>query len=360
MTINMKKNRNEWQKRAIAVVVASVVALMWMSQPPIEAQSVNSGSDESDGALSLAANLGVIVFDPTETARWGRVLDDDGDGVYNFTTISVAAGTTLRFRGDTVNRPIYFLASGNVSIVGTLDLSGAAGFITLDPVVRRQLAVPGAGGFAGGAGGVGTVVCPTAGDGPSGGAAASPCDGNNRSGVGGRFSGNRYLLPLVGGSGGGGGLSSQYVNGGAGGGAVLIASSTSIAIAGTVAVTGGNGALLFVAGACSGAGSGGAIRLIAPTISGNGHLNASAGTSPNCGSQTHGLVRLEAYSISSSLIFDAGGAFVTQGSPVDATTFRPSYQLRVTAIAGVAVPPNPSGSFVVPDLAISSATVASG
>ena len=64
-------------------------------------------------------------------------------------------------------------------------------------------------------------------------------------------------------------------------------------------------------------------------------------------------MRLESFTVSSSLVFDAGGAFVTRGSPVDPQTLRPSSSIRVTAIDGVPVTANPSGSFVLPDVTIS-------
>src|SRR5712691_5372912 len=106
---------------ALSVLLALVVALSVTTG----GQSFTSGSDESDGALTLAPNLGNIVFDPFDTARWGKVLDADGDGVYNFTTITISSGTALKLRGDRVNRPLYWLASGNVVIAGTIDLNGA-------------------------------------------------------------------------------------------------------------------------------------------------------------------------------------------------------------------------------------------
>jgi hypothetical protein len=99
--------------------VASAIVIVGMTS---HAQSFDSGSDESDGPLTLAANLGTVVFDPFEQSRWGKVLDPDGDGVYNFTTITINSGTTLKLRGDKVNRPMYWLAFGNVVINGTIDL----------------------------------------------------------------------------------------------------------------------------------------------------------------------------------------------------------------------------------------------
>jgi hypothetical protein len=70
------------------------------------------GSDGSDLALVVPEGQNEILVDPSDTARWGRVLDADGDGVYNFTTITVGVSTRLRLRGDKTNRPVHWLATG--------------------------------------------------------------------------------------------------------------------------------------------------------------------------------------------------------------------------------------------------------
>lgn len=320
------------------------------------AQTVNSGSDGSDGALTLAANLGTIVFDPADAARWTKVLDPDGDGVYNFTTITIGSGTVLKLSADKVARPVYWLASGPVNIQGVVDLSGSAGTFSSanDLGSRRLVAVPGSGGFSGGAGST-VATCaatpPTPGDGPGGGPAGTPCT-SVRHANGATFFGNRYLLPMVGGSGGGGSTDTAFGGGGAGGGALLIASSNSIAIAGAINALGGSG---VVSSACSGAGGGGSIRLVAPTISGSGNLRVDGGG--GCGGTPSvqgapGQVRLESFSSTSSLGISPSATFVTRGSPVDESTLRPSGQVRVLTIAGIAVPPSPAGSFSLPDVTI--------
>jgi hypothetical protein len=327
---------------ALTIFIANVTS---------EAQSFSSGSDGSDGALTLAVNQGTVVFDPFDSARWGRVLDADGDGVYHFTTITINSGTTLRFQGDRLNRPVYWLASGNVVINGSdLDLSGAAGTDTVDLRVRRQVAIPGSGGYAGGAGGIaGTSVLATPGEGPGGGSGLVACS-PPVCGQGGTFSGNRYLIPLVGGSGGAGAQYTRYFGGGAGGGAILIASSTSIAYSGgTISTRGGTGG---GAGGAGGGGSGGAIRLAAPVLSGNAVLTVSGGLgSGPGGSGSSGWVRLEGFQISNSFQLDA--TRVTSGSPVDSNSLTPPSSIRVTAIDGVPVPANLSGSFVLADVTIS-------
>jgi hypothetical protein len=319
------------------------------------AQTFSSGSDGSDGPLTLAPSLGTVVFNPFDTARWGRVLDADGDGVYNFTTINVGVATTLKFSGDVLGSTVTWLATGAVVLDGTLDLAGAGGVETGTLHGRRTVAVPGSGGFSGGAGGdLGSKIQPTPGEGPGGGTGGlttAPCaNGGNTTkvcGRGGTFSGNRYLIPLIGGSGGEGARwdVGNFFSGGAGGGAILIASSTSIAVNATINANGGSGA-----GSIAGGGSGGAIRLVAPTITGNGTLAVSAGGgySP----ATAGWVRLEAFTISSGL--NVPSQRTTRGSPVDTASLRPRSAVRIKSIGGVAVAVSPSGSYAFPDVTISS------
>lgn len=349
------KVRRRESVRVRIVVLGRAAALVCglLCSTSAQAQTAISGSDGSDGALNIPANSQTIVFDPTDVARWGRVLDSDGDGVYNFTTITIGAASTLRLRADRVSRPVFWLASGDVVVSGTIDVGGDGSVYTPDLSLRRQVAIPGPGGFAGGAGAlVGATLAPTPGDGPGGGSGGFPCNGSQFCGNGGTFSGNRYLIPLIGGSGGAGARDSNYyIGGGAGSGGIVIASSTSISLTGTIRAAGGNAAGSFGYG---GGGSGRAIRLVTPTIAGNGHLNVAGGTGAGgSGNGGPGVVRLEAFTVSSGLIFDAGGAFVTRGFPVDQSSLRPTSSVRVTAVAGVATLPNPSGSFVVPDVTIS-------
>jgi len=66
-------------------------------------------------------------------------------------------------------------------------------------------------------------------------------------------------------------------------------------------------------------------------------------------------VRLEAFQNTSNFALTSGGTYITRGSPVDPASLKPAGTIRVTAIDGVAVLPNPSGSFVLPDVSISKA-----
>ena len=50
-----------------------------------------------------------------------------GGNIYNFKTIQIAAGATLRLSGQVFATPLYFLAQGAVTVAGTIDLSGKTG-----------------------------------------------------------------------------------------------------------------------------------------------------------------------------------------------------------------------------------------
>jgi hypothetical protein len=168
----------------------------------MHAQSFPSGSTGTDGNL-IVNTPGVTVYTTPPVG---------GGSVYNFNTIQIAAGSTLKLSGLPFAAPIYFLAQGLVTIAGTLDVSGANGSQPGAPVQNSGFTVPGAGGYGGGAGAfAGGPALP--GLGPAGGAiymnGGLPCP---EGGSGGGFTGDVFLVPLVGGPGGGGG----YDSGGAG------------------------------------------------------------------------------------------------------------------------------------------------
>ena len=203
-------------------------------------------------------------------------LDLPANGIFNCTTITIASNATLRFNRNTLNTPVYLLATNNVTINGTIDVSGSPGTATAG-------GAGGPGGFDGGAP-VKGVLPASDGHGPGGGRGGTATDSwydANFPGFGsygsaayypyGRGNGAAYgsslLIPLVGGSGGGG---TTGCGGSGGGGAIMVASSTSIAIGGVITAAAGS----YGAGN-SGYGSGGAIRLVAPVISGYGSLSVN-------------------------------------------------------------------------------------
>lgn len=318
------------------------ISVLVLLSAAIHAQTFSSGSNGSDGALNLITP-GVIVFDPKSTATFGRVLDADGDGIYHFTTINVAAGVTVKFRANVVSGPIYWLAQGAVTIAGTLDLNGEPGYNDIASIADRVPSIAGSGGFAGGVGRWSDSSPSQPGHGPGGGSitiqsCVSCC--HARYGGGG-LTVNTYLVPLLGGSGGAGGNR----GGGAGGGAILISSSLSVAISGLIAASGG--VAPTGGGRTGGGGAGGSIRVVAPAIGGNGTLSISGGDAGECsGRGSTGAIRLEAFTFS-------GGLSGTRATPFN--LFLPTggqSSVRVTMVSGLPVPANSTGSFSIPDVSI--------
>lgn len=215
-----------------------------------------SGSTGADGALNVTANL---------------TLDLPPDGIFHFTTITVASGATLRFNRNALNTPVYLLAAGDVVINGTIDVSGE----------HRTGSAPGKGGPGGFDGGFRAFQGFPSGDGfgPGGGKFVGP--NVDLIGQGGVYStsisfntniyGNTLLSPLIGGSGGAANINgSDVVSGAGGGGAIMIASSSRITLSGKISGRGGDNF-------SGGGGSGGAIRLVAPVVDGSGSLDVIGG-----------------------------------------------------------------------------------
>jgi hypothetical protein len=317
---------------------------------PVEAQ-FSSGSTGADGALDYSSQPPgtTIVFTPS---TFGHKASQP---VYNFTTINIPTGVTVRLSGTLIAGPVIWLATGTVQIAGIVDLSGGAGGCE-SPTECRTPSVPGAGGYPGGVGGGSTANPPEPGLGPGGGAAGTAA---SPQGQGGAFTGNSLLVPLVGGSGGGGEWSSG--GGGAGGGAILIASSVSINLTGSIYAYGGDGSNL----GDGGGGGGGAIRLAAPTISGNGILYLAGGNCTDNGTNsthgTPGIARVESFNGASFNINNPGGycagAYGVQYLAAPYNSFvspqAPS-TVTITTVNGVPVTEPPTGSFQTPDVTINS------
>ncbi len=266
--------------------------------------------------------------------------------IFNFTTITIPAGVTVKLSGNTVNGPVFWLATGDVDIEGAVDLSGGNGYNATAQSFFRIPSAPGSGGYAGGVGGVGTQAA-LPGSGTGGGKAGS----NSQTTTPGVFGGNQFLIPLVGGSGGGGGFNQNNngvfeAAGGAGGGALMIASSTQIIINGTINANGGNpGSVIFQ---CSYGGSGGAIRLVSNALAGSGTLTAVGGRSGQCGNQAGpGIIREE----STSTFFTGS----VNGTVAESTPFKlllptaGSPSANVISINGTSITPNPN---TFPDITI--------
>jgi hypothetical protein len=353
---------------ATIVTIASMLALT----PAMTLAAFVSGSTGAD-----------LDFTPTTS----MVLPIPESGVFSFGVVNIPTGVTVTFTKNSGNTPVTILATGDVTINGTLSVNGTNGTYVVQ-------GTGGPGGFDGGQGGTPNQNGKR-GAGPGGGVGGTGQGSNNYSGnaggggfgasgatgsvpgwsgypagaAGGAVYANVQLVPLIGGSGGGGGGGSSSYNGGAGGGgggAIVIASSGTITVAGVITANGGNAANGETSncggyasnsfyGGGGGGGSGGGIRLVANTITGNGTISAAGGSGGyGCGSQTSGgtggagRIRLEAANIlrtaASNPPFTTGNAYavVPLNLPV----------LSITSIGGIYVPTAPKGSFSSPDVVL--------
>lgn len=367
---------------------ASAVFLLAALAAASAQAAFNSGSTGADGALNPTVNT-EIELPPS--------------GILNYTTVNIPAGVTVKFKRNTANTPVFILASGDVTIAGTIDIRGTDGKATgtYGDGVLGDDGIPGTGGpggFGGGRGGRddlqmrpeiirgGTGLGP--GGGPGGIEGGNGCTASGYYkyiGIGGGYSSNAYqvegagwnctastvtifgkaygsplLQPLLGGSGGGGGRGGTAFpgsGGGGGGGAVLLASSGTLRVTGTINARGGDAG--GVSGTNSGGygagGSGGAIRLIATTVTGNGALLADGGCinnnnqlRQNCGSSgssgqyggAPGRIRIEGEAITFNGTSSPAFAADVPGPVFIAEA--PS--LRIASIAGQSVPANPTGN----------------
>ena len=347
-------NRYKVNKKAL---VMSLIAASFVISPVF---AFDSGSTDADGAFSPTVNT---------------TLQLPPSGIFNFTTVNIPSGVTVTFTKNTTNTPVVILASGNVTIAGSINLN-ATSAISTGTSGDGNLGddgIPGTGGpggYDGGAGGTPTNKRGGDGLGPGGGlGTSSNVNGNNNGGggaghtnaggnssgaTGGPAYGSTLLLPLVGGSGGGGGTGGSFFSaagGGGGGGAILIASSGTVSITGSILANGGGGGNTGGSG-CGGAGgggSGGAIRIAATTISGNGTINAVAGGGGpnNCGTYSGGgggstgRIRLEAEIMQRTATSNPGHSFSSAPGPVFVSGLP---TLSITRVAGVDAPAQPTGN----------------
>jgi len=353
----------------LTLSIAALTAAAVLEAGSAVAQSFNSGSTGADGAFNPATDS-TLTLPPA--------------GVFNFTTISIPSGVTVTFIPNAANTPVTLLASGNVTIAGTIDVSGGPG----GGATAGTNLVPngGAGGPGGGAGGNGSNALVTddggAGLGPGGGGGgvAGFYDGG---GAGGSFGtpgvsptvpfasgapagavyGSATLLPLIGGSGGGGGATHFGFTGGGGGGgggALLIASSGALTFTGHLLAAGAGAGFAF--GGCAGTsevpggggGSGGAVRLIAATISGaGGSINVAGGRAGfGCnvggGAGGDGRIRVEAFTDTSTITYTVAPALDRPSTAILPNA--PS--LSIASVAGIAAPGSPTGSYSTPDVTL--------
>ncbi len=324
----------------------------------------SSGSDESDGALLLDDPGNTILFDPVALG-----LDSDGDGIFHFTTITITANTTVRCTAVQVDAPMVWLATGDVSISGLIDISGENGrsYSVIGNNAGAAPAAAGPGGFPGGTPGVftGGSSLLISGGGPGGGITS---DGYNSQGANSGYM-SPYGIPLVGGSGGSGGGptdtngSHSGGGGGAGGGAILIVSDTLISLThpGQINASGGNGGVGWFYGGSGG--SGGMIRLVAPEITSNSSLIAAGGARGGSRESyargvagTAGVIRVEA---DSTPIGGSHNPIVSYGTPYNAFVpdrdTHPWPKLYITEVGGMSIA-KPKASFEATDATIDTDT----
>lgn len=321
------------------------LSLILLSSAAMFAQSFNSGSTGVDGPLNLTTP-GTITFDPGTISG-----HHTGDSTFNFTTINIGSGVTVKLSSQLINGPVFWLAQGAVTIAGVVDLSGDAGGPSSEVPSGRVPNYAGAGGYSGGLSGNQATTNPTAGNGPGGGKGAVSGAGK----VGATFTANQFLVPLIGGSGGGGGVGNYTptlygCGGGAGGGALLIASSTATSLTGTITANGGSACP--TSNSAGGGGGGGSIRLAASLISGQGTLSVLGGNQGSAFPGDNGVIRLEAFqntytgTLSGPMFFATPfGVFLPPNPPP---------VLRVVSVGGSPVSQPPSDTFTVPDVNVNS------
>lgn len=276
------------------------------------------------------------------------------NGIWNFTTINIPSGVTVQFNKNAANSPVRWLASGDVTIDGTIDVSGEFGANELAPGIPAH---GGPGGYDGGRGGIrfdaSASFAGQPGQGPGGGAPGTAQQTNPvnlRDGNPGQYNGtygNTFLQPLLGGSGGGGGSSANTANGGnggGGGGALLLASSRDIMLNGLIRANGGD--VTWSGASYGGQGSGGAILLRADRITGPGSLQAFGGQPGN----PNGRIRTEAYLVT---LVGSQTPAATVDLPASNGELNQQGTLSIVSVKGVNVASPPTGNLLTPDVVFS-------
>src|SRR5688572_6646320 len=106
-------HNSEHQGKSMKAIVMTAFTAFFctMVLPQASAQGFSSGSDGSYGPMNITTNT---------------TLDLPTNGVFQCTTVTVSPGATLRFRRNPLNTPVTLLAQGNVTIDGTIDVSGSS------------------------------------------------------------------------------------------------------------------------------------------------------------------------------------------------------------------------------------------
>lgn len=240
------------------------------------------GGTGSDGSINLSLGSASGGCNGTGMSWSGSTctINTDTKAIFNFTTVSIPAGTTLTAAGLTF---LTIKATGDVTVGGQLILDGSNSTYNSS----TAYSVGGAGGAGASGGGNGGSQSQN-GNGTGNGLASSnggsgAGHGGSGGNAGGLAGGSAYDTNNVGGSGGGGAYP-YGSGGGGGGGSVLIQSSGTITIntGGIISVNGGGVAnIVGWQGSGGGGGSGGRISLVAQTITNNGSITSNGGNGGN-------------------------------------------------------------------------------
>ncbi len=316
--------------------LTTLLALTLMTGAESLFAQLNVPSDGSDGVLNITSNT-VIDLSQAVTGTWS---DDNttnsGKGVYDpskwavvfkYQSVNIATNCTVTFANHSSHAPVVWLVQSNILIDGYLNLDGR--YIVDAYPAKLFPTEPGPGGFRGGAFG---PLGYGAGYGPGGGIAGEPSFGSAYgSGYGGP-----QAIPLLGGSGAGAvNNGDQYnapppygdVAGSSGGGAILIAANGLISVNGRVTANDA-GYYAWNWGAHASLSGGGAIRIIGNIVQGSGSVSAA-------------VTRVEANSITSSLVLTPNTIAVPPGTtpqiwPPDAAPI-----VKVISINGQSSPDDP-------------------
>jgi hypothetical protein len=313
---------------------------------------INASQDNANPTLLQADKTTVIstgvFYDPTPADTTNR----DEIAVFTYNSITIPAGVNISGLWVANSRPVALLAQGNITLNGSVDVSGEDGEGRRPDNQAGAGGAAGPGGGGGGAGGIGDgddALPPGRGNlggvglvvgensGPSSdperggdGGSVSPNGGGSGTefghGGGGAFGGNGgksfgrghgaggsaygdLALQLQGGSGGGGGSSNSELSGGGGGGgggAVALGSTGTFQLNGQIRANGGGTAGNLYHG---GGGAGGGILLYGQTVvfSLSASVSASGGLGNNNSGGGGGRIRIVANTITEGCINVSGG-----------------------------------------------------
>jgi hypothetical protein len=346
---------------------------------PTHAAITIPGANGTDGALNITQDT-VIDLSKATTGIWDQDNSaNSGNGVYDpekwavifkYTSVNVLAGKKLTFKNHATRAPVVWLVSGNVTIAGTVDLSGESagpGFHAVQNPLGAKVCEPGPGGFRGGSGWRGGNIMPAGGLGPGGGGGAIDSESHgggyganapvrNQWSPEGKKYGNPSLIPLLGGSGGGGNKwGDGGSSGGGGGGAILVGSSGKISFikGSSLIALGGNGV-----DKNTGGGSGGGVRLVCDELVGEGNLSAAGGIGGWYGGSVgaSGRIRLERVVNTAILTINPAPSTIdlTDGAVPVIWPPENSPEARIVSVNDIAPASDPKAAFGAfsPDVAL--------